>query len=149
MAKTRENYAAGELLTTAKLNQVVIDYVQAGALVFNQGVAVTHGTVTNPWYVQPYPYNGAKSVFDRWRIIAGGSSALDPEYTTDSGANWTAVPAGGVPPITLHGYANSWDHTEDLSAIAGLVWLGLRWPIGVAHEAFVQAFLYNSDHDPF
>jgi hypothetical protein len=164
VTKTRETWD-DEIVSTWKLNQIISDYINPGITILESIGEVNDATVplNNPWYHQPYPYNGAKSIFNRMRVIfarrQSGGTGMWPEYTLDTGASWTRVDSGESPPYPLEvpsaipgGVINRM-RTIDISSILLGVYIGWRWnDDGGAPLQFswtIGAFLYNAADDPF
>jgi hypothetical protein len=160
---------------SSKMDQVVTDYVTPGLpiislsslwFVDNRPVGDGGNGITVAGVSQKvlgwYPYNGAKSVFNRMRLLFGyseidGATFTNLQFTTDSGGTWSNALAGAVAPSVDLNLANEFMNTFDLSAVTTAQWIGFRMSMlfDVTDESafnfMLTAFLYNSDaaHDPF
>jgi hypothetical protein len=160
MAKTRINWAAGELLTSPKENEAIEDYVKAGHVWLNNaGQAVVHVDIADGgetiqatlYPVGVIPYNPAKSVFDTirfaWYTRAGGAGAAvapDVEYTLNAGTTWTAlVDVLGFPVAGMNGLIRNTDAVSTTDSDSGMrdvtisglpipTWIGVRITGGTA-----------------
>lgn len=136
MTKEREK---AELLqavaTSAQINQLITDYLTPGLLCnHTQGVwdDSFYTGIVDPLYFFWHPFNRFKNTHDRMRVhgftgVTGTTSTT--EFSLDSGASWTALPAGvltGLPMSTGTTVIASSAATDiDISAAAG-PYIGLR-----------------------
>ncbi len=165
MPKARVDWAFNEALTSSKHDEQTTDYITPGVPIWNVqgdsiGGAVPAGGIifAETWY----PYNGAKSVYDRLRIIGSytNTSGLGIgvwEYTIDNGAAWVPV-AIAAPPVALTANragaaGQTYDHTVNLAGVVGATWLGLRMDntgAGWLNAGFwFVGLLYLSSDTPF
>jgi hypothetical protein len=171
MSKIRESIAFQELLTSAKTNQFIADYITPGKLIMHiTGCWYQHAT---PTYLGWWLYNPNKVIFDRVRLLGqvndptGGGTTGDAllQYTLDSGASWASVGAGtdvaGLlitmpadvtntpPPVELT--LRFWD--INISSIAATQYFGVRLEsAGGGHGMAVidlAVLMYSSTETPF
>lgn len=170
MTKTRTRWAAGESpASSSKQNEQTVDYISPGKLICSSVGGIDNGAAETPsihpvalvFYLGWYPWNPAKSVYDRLRIwshklVVGGSGTQELQYTVSSGSVWTSTATGSVAtPVPINNpfqaaNGGTADLDVDLSSFTGFRWIGFRWSSdgGAAITYlgwFLQAFLYRSD----
>lgn len=170
MSKDLEQWAHAETDASLKHTTAVTDYITPGLLVVSSAgscISLAPNTIRNPFHFPPYPYNPAKSIYDRMRVWAcfdyTGGGALALQYNLNSGVGaWTSLALGGGMPYancgSPHVFAGAPAATTgwqdiDLSAIAASVWIGLRFydSAGAPDDVTwtVQAMLYRLSDTPF
>ncbi|MDX1388813.1 MAG: hypothetical protein R3344_06460 [Acidobacteriota bacterium] len=171
MSKARVDWAFNEVLTSSKHDEQTTDYLTRGQLICSTvGLAEDQGATALPLLIHfpPYPFNPAKQVFDRMRILGivrtepGAGGTYGVRYTLDSGASFAtttlpdAAPFAMVPPQGASGTTvdvGPGQATIDISGIAAFQWIGIAIERGGSSPTWVTwslaAFLYLSTDDPF
>lgn len=166
MAKDRVTWEHRDVDTSARQTEGVTDYITPAFM-----IASTAGGLVNEvnnlsnydtWHFGWYPYNPAKSLYDRMRIIYHGdrnAGALTlPEYTINAGVAWVPTVLAGAPPYAVAPPLSILDvitfGTEDVVLPLGAAtWLGWRInTVGAAPTSLtwtITVFLYNSADTPF
>lgn len=162
MSKLKEVWAFQEQITSAKLNQMILDDIRAGRS-FMKAIGAFDPADIFPITLHWQPYNPAKSVYDRWRIIGNveiTSATAGIDYSLDTGGSWVSLGAGTSLGVTLSlgdaftevsALALYWD--IDLSVIASTELLGMRVTTtggftGVLRYNLSSMFYLSTD-DPF
>ena len=164
MVKAREDWAFQEIVSSAKENQAIIDYITRGQLVYS-GMEVV-GTVVGA-NVGFYPYNADKQLYNRLHVVAkfgglasNGGPIFDPavvlQYSINAGVAWVNAPAPVVaPPGTLLQNA-AWDNAGawttmlpptsgqwdiDISGAVGATYIGIGFEMSNPPAPIVTAII--------
>lgn len=158
MSKAKVDWAFQELITSAKLDEMVIDDLTPGRLIIHSTYSCPVSTAFQlGWYL----YNPAKQTNDRMRIFGAFDAplGLGLRYTLDSGATAITLGAGtdsGVDVTIGDGSSSAtqrdalyWD--VDLSGIASTQYIGVIVDNGITFVGRwnLAVFLYRASDTPF
>lgn len=164
VSKPKVDWAFQELATSAKLDEMTLDDLRKGDLIFH--MCASHDPADLNVYVGWFLYNPAKAVFDRLRIFGwfvqpvNGPAVL--QYSLDSGSTWNAatLSQAGIPAtVIVTTGQNSIGNTNfqlgvadvDLSTVASTQWVGVRLarPTAFFVQLNLSGYLYLSSDTPF
>lgn len=170
MSKARVTWAFQEVVASSKLNQANTDWIDKGQLIHSSaGGAYPDDNAAinvNVIGLGMWPYNPAKQVYDRMRVMTyvtyyyNAAPTCQFQYTLNAGGAWVGAPLAtglpfALPSVTFTGGAyigstiNGYDDV-DISGVAATTWFGWRINTGnlFAIGWWALAYLYNSVDTP-
>lgn len=162
MSKAKVDWAFQELITSAKLDEMVLDELVHPHLALSADRTVrlpSNTTVDIDWFL----FNPAKQTFDRMRLVGNDFGApLHNQYSLDSGATFVDFGVGTDTGLLFNwenggsGFVDNlfyWD--VDISSIASTQYIGLRvrrendGGAALITAAKMNLYMYNSEYTPF